>query len=160
MKEIILTKGKIASVDDEDYNALMHYKWAAIFDGNNWYAYMSMGSRGNQKRIMMHRVLLQLTDPSIVCDHIDGNGLNNQKYNLRKCTNDLNSRNRRVKRINTTGFKGVLFKPKHRAFQASINVKGKFFFGGHFKTAIDAAKRYNELAVQHHGEFARLNTIP
>lgn len=159
MKEIQLSKGKVALVDDEYFTALSNYKWHAMKDGQNWYACMTIGSKNHQKRLMMHRVILQLEDPTIVCDHIDGDGLNNQKLNLRKCSNQENGRNRRVNRTNSTGYKGVLFKPARKMYQASINVNGKFIFGGHFPNAIEAAKRYNELALEHHGEFARLNPI-
>lgn len=160
MKEIPLTKGKVALVDDEDYTALMNYTWRAIEDGGNWYACMSMGSKSKQRRLMMHRILLQLTDPKEVCDHKDGNGLNNQRDNIRKCSNQKNSCNRRMKRNNSIGYKGVIFKPKHKKYQASINVNGKFIWGGHFDTPTQAAVRYNELAIVHHGAFANLNTIP
>jgi hypothetical protein len=159
MKEIKLTKGKVALVDDEDYESLSVNKWAGMFDGNNWYAYRTSGSRGKRFRIMMHRFILGLTNQKEVVDHKDGDGLNNQKVNLRVCHNNQNSMNRRVKFNAKCGYKGVLYKEKHKSYQASINVKGKFIFGGHFKTPIEAAKRYNELAVIHHGEFAKLNTL-
>lgn len=159
MKELKLTKEKVAIVDDDVYDDLIKYKWSALCDGCNWYAYMTIGSKKNQKRLMLHRIIMLLTNPKVFCDHIDGNGLNNQRSNLRICTSALNSRNRRMKKTNTIGFKGVSYKAKHKKFQASINIDGKFIFGGHFDSAVDAAKKYNDLALQYHGEFAKLNTL-
>jgi hypothetical protein len=94
-------------------------------------------------------------------DHIDGNGLNNRRANLRKCTRSQNISNRRViQKNNTTGFKGVYFDSKKKLYRTMIGAKGVRYRGGRFKSPIDAAKKYNELAVKHHGEFARINLIP
>lgn len=85
MKEIKLTKNKVAIVDDEDYNYLNQWKWYASKYKNIWYAQRSDYSSGKKKTIKMHRVIMK-SPVNMVIDHEDRNGLNNQKNNLSVCT--------------------------------------------------------------------------
>ena len=83
MKLVPLTQGLFAKVDDDDYDSLMQYNWNAVKCGKNIYASRSVGWKG-KINIRMHRVVLGITNQNILCDHKDGDGLNNQKSNLRK----------------------------------------------------------------------------
>ena len=112
MKEIKLTQGKVALVDDEDFDFLNQWKWCAHKDGNNFYAVRVDYSNGraNKKFLSMHRVLLGLTDPKIFPDHKDGDGLNNQRYNLRIATPSQNVINSKTSgKDKTSIYRGVSF---------------------------------------------------
>jgi len=159
MKEISLTQGKVARVSDHRYEWLMQWKWTA-FSGHSglWYAGRHIGGRKNSKRLAMHREILNAPDGRFV-DHIDGNGLNNVDENLRLCTRTDNNRNRIVRKDSSTGFKGVsyhankLFKP----YEASIGVGDKKKFLGYFHTPEEAARAYDVVAREYHGDYAKTN---
>ena len=157
MKDIELTQGKVALVDDEDYEYLKQSKWYAHNqrDGECY----AMGGRG---KIYMHRLIMG-TPKGMYTDHINGNGLDNRKENLRVCTNAQNLMNRPKSKINTTGYKGVtISKYRDRIntyIRAQININGKNKFLGFHKTPELAAKAYNKAAIKYHGEFAQLNEI-
>jgi hypothetical protein len=99
-KSIPLTQGKIAIVDDEDYDWLCQYKWHAIFH-DKWYA------ATGKKHILMHRILLGITDKTIWGDHKDGDGLNNVRKNIRVTTPLQNGQNKKKFRTNKSGYRGV-----------------------------------------------------
>lgn len=160
MKQIPLSQGKFALVDDEDYHFLMQWKWYY----NNKYVVSSInyrkpnGKRGNSK-MRMHQVLMN-TPNGMITDHIDGDPLNNQRSNLRICTCAENVRNRKSRPNSTSRFKGVCRTKDLKKWQAHIMAHGKAFYLGLFTKEIDAARAYNEKAKELHGEFARLNEIP
>lgn len=156
MKEIKLTQGRVAVVDDDDYKRLSAYKWYY----NKGYAVRKLyiNAVQGQKMIGMHREILKITG-KVHVDHIDGNSLNNQKFNLRPCTIAENSRNRGKSVKNNSGFKGVSFDPGRKKFIAFIGVNGKTKYLGRFISAQDAAVVYNANALKFHGEFARLNAV-
>lgn len=160
MKTIQLTQGQVALVDDEDYDWLNQWKWYALKDSHTWYAIRAIRNIGpghRQKSLKMHRVILGITDPSIKGDHKDGNGLNNQRSNLRIANNAQNVRNSRLK-PNQTGYRGVyLTKRKKNPYKSSIMVLGKYIQLGVFPNIIDAAKAYDNAARLYHGEFAKIN---
>jgi hypothetical protein len=92
MKEIPLTQGKVALVDDEDFESIANHKWCAHQRGNTFYAERSrFGNRGGT--ILMHREILSTSDTALEIDHIDGNGLNNTRANLRVVTHAENMKN-------------------------------------------------------------------
>lgn len=157
MKRIPLTQGKYALVDDEDYDRLVAMgKWCASKMRNTFYAVKAARPRN----ISMHSVLFMETNKKYRVDHIDGNGLNNQKCNLRICTNAENARNQRIKSNNTSGFKGVHLYKGLKKWGAGIKINGKRIHLGTFDTPIEAARAYNAAAIKYHGEFAKLNEIP
>jgi hypothetical protein len=158
MKEIALTQGKFALVDDEDFDFLNQWKWCAVKARHTFYAVRSMpGINRKQINVFMHRQILNITDSKIQGDHLDGDGLNNQRKNLRACTKDENNRNKRIDRRSTTGYKGVVKIKKNGYYRASIMNNKKRKHLGIFKTPESAALAYDEAAKKYYGEFARLN---
>jgi hypothetical protein len=104
----------------------------------------------------MHRQILGLTDPAVQADHVDLDGLNNRRYNLRPCSKAENMRNRGAQRNNKSGFKGVRWHTRDRRWVAKITVDGKQKHLGYFDTPDAAHAAYAAAAAEHHGEFARL----
>jgi hypothetical protein len=166
MKEILLSRGKVTLVDDKDYEWLNRWKWYCHKRRKPDEFYAARQEKINDKKqtILMHRVILGLTDRLIQGDHRNGDGLNNQRYNLRKCNNRQNAGNSKVdvrKKANSTScYKGVfLNKTRPSPWIAQISIYGKSTHLGAFKVEIDAAKAYNEAAIKHFGEFAQVNII-
>src|SRR5690242_14724271 len=127
MKEIIILSAKHGKctilVDDQDYESISKHKWHIKKWKGRYYANCK-GSKGeNWKNRLMHRMLLGF--PSFSIDHIDGDGLNNQRNNLRPATQQQNIRNRDVK--NKTGYKGVWETPRGK-FSAVITIDSKRLF--------------------------------
>jgi hypothetical protein len=162
MKTIPLSQGLFALVDDADFEELSKYKWHAKKSRNTWYAsrYVSY-KHGKQENMLMHR---QLLPSATEVDHKDGDGLNNQRYNLRVATTGQNLRNR-SSTIGSSGYKGVSWHKSHSCWRAYIgSPKGSFKYDGtprrylgHFKTKEEAALAYDAAAKQLFGEFAKLN---
>jgi hypothetical protein len=151
LEKIKLTRGKYTIVDDEDYDFLMHFKWCAYIGYNTYYAF-------NRSAGMMHRLILDIGNSAIRVDHIDGDGLNNQKSNLRSATRSQNSYNREKQYNNTTGYKGLWYdKRGNGLYYVTIGFNGKKYYIGCFKTAIEAAMAYDEAAKELHGDFSNLN---
>lgn len=158
MKEIQLTQGKVALVDDADFDWLNQWKWYARKEKHTFYAVRGQFTNGNLKIIRMHRLITGAPDGSIA-DHRDGNGLNNQRFNLRVCTPAENTRNRRITPNKTSGFKGVYWHRQDCKWVAKIKVNGKNISLGSFTDLQDAVKTYNEAAIKYHGDFACLNAL-
>ena len=158
MKEIKLTQGKVALVDDGDYDFLMQWKWQAHFK-DLWYAVRTQ--RMGKKRICvrMHRVILGLIDPNVKGDHKDGDGLNNQRGNLRIATTEQNAQNRRACSKSNSKYIGVHLRIKTGKYIAQIAHNKNKKHIGCFETAEKAALAYNKAAFELFGEFARLNVI-
>lgn len=149
---IPLTKGKFAIVDADDYEWLAKYKWYTYSDHYTFYI-----CRWNScKKISMHRQIMNPPEGLLV-DHIDGNGLNNRKSNLRLCTRTQNARNRRPKRNGSSKFKGVYWHIVYRKWAALIRCNGKQTYLGRFDNEIEAALVYDRKAEELFGEFAYLN---
>jgi hypothetical protein len=158
MKEIQLTKGFVTLVDDEDFNYLNQFKWFVFKKSLTYYA--TRESKG--EKILMHRIIAK-TPYNLQTDHIDRNGLNNQKYNLRICTHGQNQINRakwgRGKYKGVGTIRRICNKKVYIYFQAYINHEKRSIYLGCFRTEIDAARAYNEAAKKYHGEFANLNDV-
>lgn len=157
MKQIPLTQGKFALVDDEDFEELNKHKWYAQKDGNTFYANRKVGiGQGKEKVDIMHRIILGVTDSKIKVDHIDHNGLNNQRQNLRIATSAQNAMNKKSSKNTSSKYKGVTYRRLNK-WEASIYLFKKYKYIGIFSTEIEAAKAYDEMAKLHFGEFACLN---
>lgn len=145
-------------VDDEDYEYLMQRKWQVSKKNGERVLYAARANIKGRGRMLMHREIMKIINPKIHCDHIDGDGLNNQKSNLRLVTNSQNQANN----ITTTGtsiFKGVSFHKKDKKWRAQIQKDGIKYHLGSFNTEVEAAIRYNMAAKEMFGEYARLNII-
>ena len=159
MKQIPLTKGKFAIVDDEDYEELCKFKWH-ICNGYAAYDPYYSGKHAaiTKKTFFMHRIIANAPEGMVV-DHINGNELDNRRENLRVCTHAQNRRNHAKNNANNkSGYNGV-FKAKDDRFYAYITFNYKRFHIGSYRTAKDAAIAYNKKAKELFGEFARLNQV-
>ena len=150
MKEIKLTQGKVALVDDEDYEYLNQFKWSFYKSRKTYYANRIKTIKGKGYGMTMHRVIMN-TPSNMEVDHIDHNGLNNQKHNLRNCTFTQNRKNKTAS--GKSKYLGVGFAGK----QIQAHILNLYL--GSFKTEEDAARAYDNAARKYHGEFANLNII-
>lgn len=160
MKTIKLTKGYVTSVDDDDFESLSQFNWYAhVTSATRVYARRDEWDKATKRRrkIYMHRSLLSPPDHMHV-DHIDHDGLNNQRENLRLATNAENSANGRHAR-GRSGYRGVEIVPQCHAapFSAYISVAGTKRSLGRFSSAKEAAIARDAAALKEHGEFAKLN---
>ena len=155
MKEIQLTQGKMALVDDESFETLNQFKWYAKKSGKTFYAVRNLYVCGRPKQIYMHCVIMNRKG----IDHIDHDGCNNQKSNLRVCTRSENQMNRTKQENTSSIYKGVYFSKAHKKWKAEISINSKKIRLGNFDSEIDAAKAYNAKAVELFLEFANLNII-
>ena len=154
MKEVPLTKGRVALVDDEDYERIAQFRWYATFDGGRWYAMRSINKNGRTRQEQMHRVILGLK-PGEWGDHINHDGLDNRQANLRRCTLQQNRANSRKNSGRySSHFKGVTFYKRNQQWGARICVNGHSTFLGLFDKEGDAAAAYAAAAIQYYGEFA------
>jgi hypothetical protein len=135
MKKIKLTKNKYALVDNDDFDWINKLKWIAEKIGNNWYASRS-GQNGNKKMIRMHRLIMNF--PKQLIDHIDGNGLNNQRKNLRLANKSINAINSKIRNTNKSGYKGIFWNKKSKLWQVSITKNYKKINLGTYKNKKEA----------------------
>jgi hypothetical protein len=160
MKEIQLTQGKVALVDDEDFDYLNQWKWFAHKQKKTYYAGRNIFISNKFKTIHMHRVIMKTPD-NMEVDHCDFNGLNCQKSNMRNCTHQQNSWNR--KSFGSSQYLGVsLYTKEHNGIErkyiiAHFETNGVQKHLGHFKTEEEAALAYDAKAKEIYGEFANLN---
>jgi len=160
MIEIPLTRGKVALIDDCDAHLATH-RWYAhrTRSAPRWYAARHAPREGGGRRtLLLHREILGITDPAIEGDHIDGNGLDCRRHNLREATNQQNQANRGVPANNTSGYKGVHWHRARQKWQALIKIAGKQRYLGLFATREEAACAYDAAALEALGDFARLNS--
>jgi len=161
MKLIKLTQGYFVKVDDEDFEHLNKYKGYA--DKHYKYGFVipkrhTKTINGKRENLCMHRVIMNAPKGKIV-DHANGDTLDNRKCNLRICTILDNTRNKSIQKNNQSGYKGVHLAKKTGHWYTSIGLNNKILYGGTFKNKIDAAKKYNEMAIKYFGEFAKLNDV-
>ena len=169
MKEIKLTRGKVALVDDEDYKELIKHKWHYLASTPKGLGYAACTIKKSgpiirhpyiktpkqpKATIGMHRLIMGCSDPKILVDHIDGNGLNNQRCNLRLCSVSDNMRNR-GSCSRTSSYIGV--NKRLAMWEARINTTGKFTVLGLFRSEEDAALAYDKAAIASGNPFFRLN---
>lgn len=160
MRKILLSRGGIALVDDSDFEYLNQFKWNTMFGKYTCYAfrmYSLNGDRKIRKSILMHREILG-TPKGMETDHIDGNGLNNQRSNIRISTVSENRGNQVRNRLNKTSkFKGVSWSISAKKWVANIQVNKRYMHLGSFSDEKDAAMVYDYFAIDKFREFASTN---
>lgn len=158
MKKIPLSQGLFALVDDEDFEYLNQFKWYAYKSRSTFYAGRKLRLGVNKRQIIvMHREILGLKYSEIKGDHIDHNGLNNQRHNLRIATNSENCKNQKPRIGFSSKYKGVCWHKRDEKWNAAIFEEGKKKHLGYFTNEIEAAKAYDNAAKIYFKEFACLN---
>jgi len=153
MKEIPLTQGKVAIVDDDMFEELSKFTW---FCHSNGYAARHICCKGKQRTVWMHRVIAETPD-DMETDHINGNKRDNRRSNLRRCFPVENRRNMKIRTDNSSNFKGVSWFERDNKWSARIGIGGKRIHLGLFENILDAARAYDKAAREQFGEFARTN---
>ena len=144
MKTIPLTQNKFAKVDDSDYAELSKNKWYARKDLNTFYAQRKEKINGKWVFVHMHRVVAGTPD-GMKTDHIDGDGLNNQRSNLRVCTHQENMMNMRTRKDNTSGTKNIYWHKRDNKWEVKMNYKEKTYTKGFFKVLDEALEALKQL---------------
>jgi hypothetical protein len=163
MKYIELTQGQVARVSDEDYEWLAKYKWHARWDSHayTFYAGKHLGKGASSPRniVTMHSFIMGARTGERI-DHIDHNGLHNERENLRRCTCAQNAQNHMKHRVGV----GSKYKGVSRCMETSVNPwRAQIYLGGKnrhlgvFADEESAARAYDTAARLHFGEFALLN---
>lgn len=149
-REIKLTRGKVTLVDEDDYEYLAQWAWSANFSRGKWYARRYLGNfQGTKKYLSMHREIMDAS-PEMEVDHRDGDGLHNQKNNLRICTHIENMQNGIIKSNNTSGYKGVFWYKNYEKWVARIVVNKKKVHLGYFGDKEDAVLAYDVAAKKYY----------
>lgn len=155
--------GLVALVDDEDYELVSRWSWRLkVKKGKYFYARAARWRNGMDTDILMHTLLLS-PPPEMFVDHVDGNGLNNQRSNLRLATNAQNQANQNARQGGTSRFKGVYYDRHHKGqkpWRARITKAGRKYSLGRFATEEEAARSYDAAAKEIFKEFANLNLPP
>lgn len=167
MREMPLDGGHVALVDDADYEPLSGFSWH-VSASRSGKAYVVRNNKKGLHRttVRMHRQILGITDSAVHIDHRNGDGLDNQRSNLRIANNSENGANRRVV-LSRHGFKGIHYIPytqnkgrrwtRRKPWKATLTRDYKVIHIGYFETAIEAATAYDLAAVQYFGAFAATN---
>lgn len=158
MKQIPLSQGKVALVDDEDFEKVNKYRWRF---GCKDYAVRGSGTsaKGNYRTHYMHRVILNAPE-NLQIDHKNRNKLDNRKDNLRLATNAQNQTNSLRKLcFKTSRFKGVSWSKQKHKWEVRLSVDGKRIYAGRYTDEHEAARVYSALARHHYKEFALPNKV-
>jgi hypothetical protein len=156
-KLIPLSQGKFAIVDAADYEELAQFKWCVRRDRRAWYAGRNIKrDDGRRATILMHRAILNPSADMFV-DHINHDGLDNRRTNLRVCTQSENQRNCKSRAGATSKFLGVHWHKQMLKWQARIRINGQQFHLGLYADEEAAARAYDVAACEHFGEFANPN---
>lgn len=157
--KVQLTQNMWAIVDDEDYEYLNQFKWFA-WKGNHVYYALRHPPRDKrtQKTIRMHRDILKLVDgDGVIVDHINRDGLDNRKCNLRIVPHQINIINSGLRITNKSGYIGVSWDKRVKKWNATLCFNGKKIYCGYFDDKILAAYKRDECALKYFGEYATLN---
>lgn len=155
MKKYIQLKHGTAIIDEQDFDRINQYKWHSVDmdKSGRYYATCSIKS----KTVYMHRMVMGAQSGETI-DHIDGNGLNNSRDNLRFVVPSQNNMNQKVRNDNTSGHKGISWCPDREKYQVYINIDRKRKSLGRYKTLEEAIYVRDQAVKAHYGEFARENS--
>lgn len=151
---VTLTKGYVAMIDADDVPLVEGVNWYAKVTPHTVYAKRSAWVDGRNRCEGLHQRILKVP-PDMQVDHIDNNGLNNRRSNLRPATPGQNQHNQRARIDNRSGFKGVTWDSRSRVWEVRCRVNGKRLYLGQFFTlqaAVECAKKHRRAL---HGEFAK-----
>lgn len=148
-----MAHGHEAIVDIQDVDVIATHHWYSSKGRKTRYAYSDVGKRPNRKHVAMHRLIVDAPS-GLVVDHINGNGLDNRRDNLRICTVRQNLMNEPPRK---GAYKGVSRCATTNRWVAQIKSNRSVIFIGRFDTPEEAARAYDERAFEMHGEFAFLN---
>lgn len=161
VKHIPLQKGKFTIVDVDDYEWLVKHKWYFRKDYYTFYASRTIypgGRKGKHYTVQMHREILGLVPgDGIMVDHINRNGLDNRKENLRIAEGSINQYNCKIRKDNSSGYRGIVWSRYWQRWQARISIKGIRVFCGWHPDPISAAMAYDKAAILYRGNNAILN---
>lgn len=157
MKEIQLTQGYVARIDDADFDRVAALTWHANKQNDGTvYAGHSFGAKYKPSKVSMHRFILGVTDPKVEVDHWDGDGLNNQRRNLRTCTHQQNCNNQKKRKNGLSSkFRGVCWNARDERWQVRIGATRDTV--GNFMSEEEAGRAYDLEGLRRFGAFARLN---
>lgn len=147
---IEMKHGIVSIVSIQDYETIRNYKWCAAKRANTHYAVAR--DRKTKKNVLMHRILLN-AKPDEQVDHRDGDGLNNQRNNIRKCSIFDNMQHTKFRKNNTSGHRGVQYRSDRGVWSARIMAKRRYISLGCFAKKEAAVMAYFDAAKKYHGEF-------
>lgn len=155
---IPLSQGKVGIIDVEDFPFVSQWKWHASRYGNTFYVMRRrrVSDEDGASKIALARELLNAPGGMVV-DHINGDGLDNRRCNLRVVTQLQNTRNRRSATGSTSKYLGVCWHKGDRRWQAAIKVEHRNIYLGQFADEAEAARAYDRAALLRYGPYARLN---
>lgn len=156
MIRVPLTQGFVALIDDEDEDLVSQYRWSIRRNRRQIYAQANVMRDGRRTTMQMHRLIMGF--PPHQVDHLNRDGLDNRRANLRIVNNSLNAQNRLG--YGRSRFKGVVYRRRTGKWQARINNNGRRISLGHFLTEVEAGLAYDEAARRIYGPEARLNLPP
>jgi HNH endonuclease len=149
---LTLTQGQVATVDEADLPLIAKHRWFAHKQTRTWYAVTNIRKDDGTRTVLrMHRLLCPT---ELQVDHIDGDGLNNTRGNLRAVTRQTNNRNRQRNANSASGFKGVYWHKGARKWRADIRHNGRMKYLGLFDSAIVAAQCFDRAAIELRGDDA------
>ena len=143
-------------IDDEDYEKVKDYRWYVVVDEDRRYVRAHEKKSENYSKVRLHRLIMNYSGNMFV-DHINGNGLDNRKENLRICTNSENNMNSIKRKKGTSVYKGVSFDKSRNKYESYITINKKKIHLGRYETEEQAAQAYNNVVENHFGRFARPN---
>lgn len=151
---------KIVKIDESEYNKLIKHKWYLEKSNNNFYAYTTIKINSVKKNFKMHRLIMGLNfGDGLIVDHINHNGLDNTKENLRLATKSQNGQNSKSQKNSSSKYLGVSYYKRDNLWTAQIKVENKKLHLGRFLSEQKAAECYNIAANKYYKEFANLNII-
>lgn len=148
-----LTMGDVTLIDEQDVELVSQYNWYSQTGKRTRYA----ANKNKERLLLLHRLILGDCE---AIDHINGDGLDNRRSNLRVCSLTENNRNTRKRENTRSQYKGVVFdNSASNKWKARVYKDGKQIVLGRFSTEEEAAVAYNKAAVIHYGEFANINSL-